>query len=123
MKAPAMTRDNPVKPSEILEAAALKIEPEGAWTQGHFALDAEGKDLPYGEYDDPSRVAVCHCINGAIYAVSGHFSDHYGIADFVRQATGWDSWLPGWNDDPDRTQAEVVSALRKAAALAREAGR
>lgn len=65
------------------------------------------------------------CIIGAIRAATNGdpftWSDESGVLErFMRSALGL-CWLDVWNDAPERTQAEVIEALRKAAELARSA--
>lgn len=110
--------------ADILDKAADLIEPEGAWTQGASARNASGFDIDgldrfySGDVDD---TPVCWCTAGAIYeATSRWFFDDpaYGFfSKYIGDA------VPSWNDAPERTQAEVVSKLREAAALAREQGK
>lgn len=51
---------------------------------------------------------------------------HYAAEQFVRRVLGFDQnpgkfeSSVGWNDEPGRTQQEVVSVLRRAQALAGE---
>lgn len=106
---------SPMSTGDVFEAAADLIEPEGAWTQGRYAATANGNGAPYD-----SSIAICWCAEGAILRVAraSHHTPVSSLYDFVRRATGQDS-LARWNDDPNRQQSEVVSALRKAAALAR----
>lgn len=100
-----------MKPSEVLAKAADLIEAEGTWTQG-----PDGSDEP------------CWCLYTAVCHVVGH--GPAGRSDepmrFARKALGrrfiYDSDVFDWNDAPERTQAEVVAALRKAASLARSEG-
>jgi hypothetical protein len=102
--------------AEILNKAADLIEPEGRWTQDGYAKDVIGRDI---YPDDPS--AVCFCALGAI-ARAGGFDpdikpDHPAVTT-LHAAVG--EWVPVWNDQPERTQAEVVAALREAAKMAEE---
>ncbi len=105
------------KPSEILSAAADLIEPEGAWTQGAYAR-LEGGLSGYGF--EPG--VLCRCAVGGVYGAIGGFPAE-DIASFFRH-TPHESigHFQLWNDAPERTQAEVVTALRQAAEKAREAG-
>lgn len=97
--------------SEILSKAADLIEPEGAWTQGSAARDANGHEI-----DPQSREAACWCVYGALDRVAGDRFQR-GIG-FIEEATG-QVLISVWNDAPERTQAEVVAKLREAAELAR----
>lgn len=106
-----------MKPSEILAKAADLIAPEGAWTQGSYALSANGDTAPP---EDPE--AVCWCASGAILRVAPS-EDAARVARRIVMETNQLFSLGQWNDRPSRTQAEVVAALRKASDLAREAER
>lgn len=102
--------------ADILAAAADLIEPEGAWTQGTSYRDADG-DIR----DGGGPEVVCRCVAGAVNEVCDWSFDgavpafrlleaHVGVSDIAR-----------WNDAPERTQAEVVAALRAASEKARTA--
>lgn len=118
--------------SEILLKAAELIEPEGAWTRDeywrapegeysdfHFKADWYGDDTvdpkPWG------NTATCFCLLGAI----GHVmqidpDDVEGVPEIIGPllaVTG--DRIASWNDAKERTQAEVIAALRKAADLAK----
>ena len=96
--------------SDILNKAADLIEPEGAWTQGNYGdqIIEDGRPIGY----------KCLCVFGAISQCTPSSSDGEvwamnALADYLGlRATGS---VIVWNDDPSRTQAEVVSALRAAA--------
>lgn len=103
-------------PSQILDAAADLIEPEGRWTQGAFARTAKGR--PIGLRDG---AAACWCAVGAIERVVGGAIFTADRAFAFAQRSLQSAWAP-FNDAPNRTQAEVVAALRKAADLARSEG-
>lgn len=97
-------------PSEVLAKAADLIEPEGRWMQG--------------EWQDGPR--QCFCAEGAmaeIAQVSPCLMDEHSASRFLERAAGipWFG-VPTWNDQPGRTQAEVVATLRKASELARSEG-
>ncbi len=105
----------------VLRAAADLIEPEGAWIKGHLAKDE------HGWYTSDARRACRFCAVGAIRAAAGapHLEGStlsLNARLFVNQVIGFGKSLPSWNDAPERTQAEVVSALRKAADLAEAEG-
>lgn len=106
--------------AEVLERAANLIEPEGAWTQDWFARDVIGREV---EAIDPH--ANCWCVRGAVFAVCGSDSvDEEAIFNPLHDLLGFELMsVEEWNDDPDRTQTEVVAKLREAAALAREQGK
>lgn len=101
--------------SEILSAAADLIEPEGAWTQGHYARGVSGRPVV------TVQRAICFCALGAINVAAGlkPNEDSREAQRVLESILPWPD-VPIWNDDPERTQADVLAALRKAAALARE---
>lgn len=100
--------------ADVLDRAADLIEPEGAWTQGAPARTAGGRGTDSGD-----REAVCFCAIGAI--------NRAGYWDWPLTSACWKAvedttvGLAKWNDAPERTQAEVVAALRAAAEKARTA--
>jgi hypothetical protein len=109
------------KPSDILSAAADLIEPEGRWTQKQCGRGASGRPVNF------VSKATCFCAVGAIAAAAGavKFDDGDGAPDEVVNALRVEvnCWhIPTWNDAPNRTQSEVVTALRQAAEKAREQG-
>lgn len=113
--------------AEVLERAADLIEPEGAWTQGAFSRDANG-DADATDDGITAKNPVCWCALGAVAAVceedpAGNIytpsspSLPNAIRKLLNAHIG--NYVEDWNDDPDRTQAEVVQKLREAARLAR----
>lgn len=108
--------------AEVLERAADLIEPEGAWTQGEYARNAYGSAFIHG-WRYPDGPPVCFCLNGAINFVAGNrVTQDYAPAQRVVESMFDDGATGTWNDAPERTQAEVVSKLREAAALAKAEG-
>lgn len=107
------------KISDVLDAAAALIEPEGAWTQGTIYRDAKGKPAGVGTGDP-----VCWCALGAIMHVGYYSEAGLGFVEGDLPPTGAGALRPlsAWNDDPERKQSEVVARLREAATKAREAG-
>lgn len=111
---------SPISVADVLERAADLIEPEGAWTQGWFARDKEGEEV-----NITSPRAVCFCALGAIGRIAGDFGSFtWRVREFAEAAAGLAATatqvgLVAFNDAPTRTQGEVVSALREAAAKAR----
>lgn len=106
-----------LKPSEVLDKAADLITPEGAWTQGYFARVAPG-----GNSIGPREPnAACWCAFGAVINRCGNDGAAEDFAVQYLRTTLRDS-IDRWNDAPERTQAEVIAALRQAAQLAREEG-
>ncbi len=73
-----MSDQTTLLPSQVLEAAAKLIEPEGAWTQGANARTAKGR--PIGPVEAP---ASCWCAIGAIqFCAQGHSGRAWSIATF-----------------------------------------
>lgn len=106
-----------LKPSDVLERAAQLIEKPGAWTQGALAKGA------VEPVDPDSDFARCFCLEGAVRCAAGlpPSSPWEPYAGFVKRAARTTSaWQ--WNDAAGRTQAEVVTALRKASELAKAEG-
>lgn len=105
--------------ADVLERAADLIDEPGRWTRGHIARNSAGEGVPA---DHPA--AVCWCAVGALERVSGEQGGKpfhallRVVGDFPDEATFGEKW----NDAPGRTQSEVVSKLREAAALARKEG-
>ncbi|MFN3858158.1 MAG: hypothetical protein ACK4RV_10430 [Caulobacter sp.] len=105
-----------MKPSEILDKAADLIEPEGAWTQGTSYSNPAGEWRDGGEPD-----VTCRCVAGAINEVCRwRFDAARPVFTTFEAHIGQDAVR--WNDSAYRTQAEVVTALREAAELARKDG-
>lgn len=99
--------------ADVLDRAADRIEPEGAWGQGEY-----------------KSIAGRFCVLGALAYVAGvnpndpwtgHLASdaRYELAEVLPVAC---HEVSDWNDAPERTQPEVVAKLREAAALAREQG-
>lgn len=101
--------DTPLCVADVLERAADLIEPKGAWTQGELARDIRREPT---DPDEPD--AACWCLEGALQKVCGRHEAYQAVRRVVAEPSLW-----GWNDDPNRTQEEVVAALRRAATLAR----
>lgn len=94
-------------PRDALLRAADLIEERG-WCQNHSAIDAAGVECVYPE-------AVAFCAGGAINYVAD-IETYYTACDLLDKAVGMgDLGYITWNDDPERTKAEVVARLREAA--------
>jgi hypothetical protein len=96
--------------AELLTAArALVLK---GWTQGFYAR------TPAGECVSPeSETAAAWCLSGALMAANdGTYDDgmeaEYRAFTLLQEAVA--APIPDWNDEPGRTQAEVVEALEKA---------
>lgn len=99
-------------PAEILDAAADHVEKVG-WIQGSlYDYSAENRETSrccaIGALEMASGVRVDPRLNYyAMYEARRILADHLG--------TDSQSGIPNWNDDEERTQGEVVTALREAA--------
>ncbi len=105
--------------AEVLDGAADLLEKPGAWTQYAFARGKSGREVT------TRKAAVCFCALGAIDHVTGYDPGIEGCTEancyLALAITGRRyGGIAKFNDDPRRTQAEVVAKLREAAALARE---
>jgi hypothetical protein len=108
----------PTKPSEALRAARDLLTPEGAWIQEEPAKKADGSYATYVDGD-------CFCALGAIWHVNGGWVTADPIEFYLMQSLGAFSVRPDiahWNDDPNRTQAEVLDAFSRAILLAEAEG-
>ncbi len=101
--------------ADILDRAADLIEPPGAWTRKELARDARGRAV-----DVNAPTAVSWCCSGAVAYQCGGFGNARAMRaiDALERLTG--HRLSRWNDAPQRTQAKVVAALRKAAQTLRD---
>jgi len=97
--------------ADVLDRAADRIERDG-WWQGDYY---EGADLDiYAGATLRLAPRPC-CLTGALWAESGDAHAAMDVVSIIGDYVGND--LPAvWNDAPERTQAEVVAALRGAAA-------
>lgn len=109
--APSPSRPETV--ADVLSAAADLIAPEGAWTQRVLARHRNGN--PIGPH---TPNAACWCSIGALDRSSGSYCDYVSALRALQKAVGKED-VAAWNDHPERTQAQVVAAFRKAAELAR----
>lgn len=110
----------PTTASTVLSAAADLIDATG-WTQGELARNQDGDGVIESSPD-----AVCFCASGAVWRASDSIAD-FRRRDAVagralRALSSMVGVVPDWNDAPNRTQSEVVTALRQAAEKAREQG-
>lgn len=109
---------------EILTEARDLIAQPGKWSQGWLAKNSSGHDCAS---DDPD--AGSFCLLGAIERVIGTTTDRewsegesvlfHNAVRLVESVTG-EEYVSVWNDDPTRTQEEVVQAFSKAIEIAKE---
>ena len=90
----------------LIEARAYV---EKGWTQGAWARNRKGTPV-----NEDSTRAVCWCALGALWKADGIGS--YGLNALVKASGGevHPTTISGWNDNPDRTQAEVLALFDKA---------
>jgi len=83
------------------------------WCQGKSALDGDGNPI-----DATHPQAVRFCIFGAFDATGIILEDP--VIELFKEASGLppDRPLTGWNDEPGRTQSEVLEAFDRAIAKA-----
>jgi len=108
--------------ADILTAAADLIAQPGAWTQLGGDDDGSGGECARDENGNPVSAvdsdAACWCLFGAIERVTnGHDVRIVRALEWLTAKRSDD--LVGFNDAPERTQDEVVAALRAAADKAR----
>jgi hypothetical protein len=99
----------------VADLKAARALCERGWCQGQSALDGEGQPTS----PSSARVAMV-CAMGAIdrtAPIGLDYTRHIEIADAIRRAVDAIS-IVDWNDAPDRTHADVLSAFDRAIALA-----
>lgn len=104
-----------MKNRDLILAAADLIEGEGRWTQGYTARNEYGQPVSNGHME-----AVCWCAIGALRRVSGEENLENIVAVKLGlncSPIGKPHPLAAFNDAENRSQSEVVSALRRAAEL------
>jgi hypothetical protein len=86
---------------ELLCKVREKLSAPGSWTQGAFARDRYGHDVP-----PDSPYATSWCLEGAAVAVGASaYRLHKALNVF---SVAW------WNDGPQRTHEEVLTMLNRA---------
>ena len=91
----------PVTTLELIRETRALLTPDGAWMQGAY------NNSP----TNPSE-ATCFCLSGALHHVHGpHNYDgrctHLVVQRYIQMP------IPSWNDEPGRTQSEILSLLDK----------
>lgn len=129
-----MTTMTPLLPSTILHGAAAVIRARG-WTQEDWV-----EPTPDEHDEETCGVCILAAINiaagqdpsatltGAALDAAMVLAEYLGLAHLLADVVNVheafvDVIGNGWNDTPDRTEDEVVHALRQAALKAQEAGR
>lgn len=98
-------------PVVALRRAASLIFRPSAWTQGAWARGRSGEPLPACD-----SIARCFCAEGALYRVcAGDMAAFASALDALRTVIRVRN-VKRWNDWRHREHAEVVGALREAAA-------
>lgn len=95
--------------ANILNRAADRLSKEGAWAQRALAKTLDGTHVAPNNSD-----ACSWCAIGAIRAETKDVYLHHRVEIALGKAIGT-PYLTIWNDDPERTQDEVVATFRKAA--------
>jgi hypothetical protein len=93
--------------ADVLREARALVQ--RGWTQRWFAKDAIGRRC---HSDNP--LAACWCASGALGRASGLNSVVYSKAIAALNAVVGDVGIAAWNDEPDRTQDEVLAAFSRA---------
>jgi hypothetical protein len=101
-----------VKTTKEILTEARELIAKG-WTQGNAARRADGKDALLSDPD-----ATCFCSFGAVVLASrGCETSGEALTALRRSISGNNGRsIVDWNDDPSRTQAEVLAAFDKAIA-------
>lgn len=104
-------------PADILRAARELISTPEKWTQEWYSRDESGEWVSLS-------TASCFCAVGALARASGlddasDFEDRT-LSKFFERAIGASS-IVNWNDDKDRTHAEILAGFDRAIALAEQA--
>lgn len=101
----------------LIKARALVAQ---GWAQGAEALDKNGCAVSH-----TAATAVAWCLDGALTRASRPTSRNWILSYWPARAAvkaflAGQNRLAGWNDDPERTQADVLALLD--AAIAAEGG-
>jgi len=100
------------KPVPECRTVAELLEDPARWTRGVFAKTPEG----YACNSDCPE-AACWCLSGAINRVHGGSEARYYESHKKLKAAlglGLSCDITYWNDDVNRTHAEVLDAVRRA---------
>jgi hypothetical protein len=100
-------------PEAILLGAAERLSKPGAWTQGAYGRDRNGHRVSC-----VSSRAIQWCALGAMLKETGTLTPgrpYRAAVEALERVLNSPAGSTFWNDEPTRTQGEVVSALRAAA--------
>lgn len=102
---------------ETLNAAADLLEKDG-WCQEDYANDSGQRCTVGAIYQMPTgnQFSISEALSDAECSEAEDYLTYY-LAQTADVAH-----IPSWNDEPDRTQAEVIETLRAAALTAQVAG-
>lgn len=73
------------------------LSDESKWTKGVASRDSNGNEVPYS-----SLLATCWCLLGACCRC--YDDDFLAVRDKIQSEI---TWMPTWNDAPERTFKEV----------------
>ena len=105
--------------ADVLNQAAELVE--FGWTKGAYARTAAGDELDLGQ-----KGGICWCTSGAIGEAVRRLNQRFDEGLFFeateefRRALRIRDEVPEWNDRASRRKGQVITALRRTAALARE---
>ena len=97
--------------AEVLRKARGYIE--RGWTRGIFARGPDGAGV-----SPVDASATCWCSIGAIVAASNYDMTVCASASDVLRGVIQGGNIARWNDDPERTQADVIAVFDKGIAAA-----
>jgi hypothetical protein len=101
-----------MKPISECKTVAELLESPERWAQGFFAFNQDG------DTRSPRSDEACKwCVFGAIkriYSGSAEDEAFYKLNDIIHESDPRFILMVNWNDDPKRTHAEVLEAVRKA---------
>ena len=92
----------------LREVRKLIAEPE-RWTKGVYARPRDST----GSVNIRNKRAHCFCLAGALYrAINVTPGENYGVIGYAR-ALGFqdEGKLTDWNDNPERTHADILDLL------------
>ncbi len=101
---PLETSTTPI--AQTLRGVLEKLTPPGKWTKGYYAKNT------LGEFVSPTdKSATCWCIDGAIRAVLGPRFTWLPASEAIAKVIG--EQVSTWQDDKERTHADVIGVLTR----------